>query len=97
VLPAAPASTSAPTISGTPKQGLVLTASPGTWTNSPTSYSYQWQRYSGGWQSIAGATASTYTPGAGDVWSALRVQVVASNAGGSSSPAYSAPTAAVSP
>ena len=33
-----------PSISGSPVTGQTLTANPGTWSNSPTSYSYQWQR-----------------------------------------------------
>ena len=41
---AAPGNTSPPAVSGTPKVGSTLTVSNGTWTNSPTSYDYQWQR-----------------------------------------------------
>ena len=40
----APGNLTLPTISGTPQQGQTLTASNGTWSNSPTSYSYQWAR-----------------------------------------------------
>src|SRR5438132_12303368 len=42
VLPLPPSSTSPPTITGTPKQGQTLTEVHGSWTNSPTSYAYQW-------------------------------------------------------
>jgi uncharacterized delta-60 repeat protein len=38
----APSSSSPPTISGTPEAGQALTASQGSWSASPTSYSYQW-------------------------------------------------------
>src|SRR5205085_285659 len=44
-----------------------------------------------------GATKQTYVPVAGDVGHTLRVQETASNAGGSSAPASSAPTAVVVP
>ena len=36
-----------PAITGTAQVGNTLTASNGTWSNSPTSSSYQWARYSG--------------------------------------------------
>ena len=43
---AAPVNTSAPSVSGSTAEGSVLTASNGSWSNSPTSYSYQWQQCS---------------------------------------------------
>ena len=43
---AAPANTTPPNVSGTAKVGSTLTVSNGTWSNSPTSYTYQWQRCS---------------------------------------------------
>ena len=43
-LAAAPANTSLPTVSGSAFVGSTLTGTTGTWSNSPTSYSYQWQR-----------------------------------------------------
>src|SRR5439155_5409068 len=72
----------------------------GTWTNNPTSYTYQWQQCDSGGANctaIAGATSQTYVPVAADVGHTLRVQETASNAGGSSSPATSAQTAVVTP
>ena len=93
----APDSTSPPAISGTAQQGQALTASTGTWSGSPTSYSFQWQRCDSsgsGCTDVAGATAQTYALDAADVGSAMRVVVTASNAYGSGS-ATSAPTAGV--
>jgi hypothetical protein len=85
---AAPANTAAPTISGTPKSGQKLTASNGTWSNNPTSFTYQWQRCASDARScgdITGATSQSYTASSGDVGHALRVVVTASNADGKSS------------
>jgi hypothetical protein len=42
--PTAPASTGAPAISGTPQEGVTLTASDGTWSSPPTALAYEWQR-----------------------------------------------------
>ena len=57
-----PASTSAPTISGTGRQGQTLTATDGGWSLSPT-ITRQWQRSTDGgvtWSDISGATSLTY-------------------------------------
>ncbi|GAA1925284.1 carboxypeptidase regulatory-like domain-containing protein [Nocardioides marmoribigeumensis] len=93
-VPAAPAlqNTAAPTVTGTAKVGSTLTAKPGTWSQSGTTFAYQWLR---GTTAITGATASTYKPTATDVGKQLRVRVTASKAGFSSSSAQSALTAAV--
>lgn len=93
----APTNTSAPTISGTAQDGALLTAGHGSWTGSPSSYAYQWQRCDsagGGCAAIAGATSSRYTVSSSDVGHRLRVAVTAGNAGGDGS-ATSAPTAVV--
>lgn len=81
-----------PAISGTPRVGQTLTAIPGTWTNSPTSFSYQWRA---GGADIPGATGATYVPVAGDIGAVLAFQVIAHNAIGDSKPVTSPPTAAV--
>ena len=94
-----PANTSPPTIGGAAQQGKTLTEAHGSWTNSPTSYSYQWLRCDStgaNCAAISGATSQTYVPVAADVGHAIRVQETASNAGGAGSAASSGPTTAVS-
>jgi hypothetical protein len=98
VLPAVPEDTSRPTIAGTAQLGLTLTEVHGSWTNSPTAYTYQWLRCSpagAGCTPIAGATAQSYVPLAADVGHGLRVTETASNAGGPGSPAESSAPAVV--
>lgn len=94
---AAPQNTAAPTISGTAREGQTLTASNGTWSNSPTSFTYQWQRCASdgtGCGDITGAVSKTYTVAAGDVGHTVRVAVTAINADGKAT-ADSAPTEVV--
>jgi hypothetical protein len=91
---AAPQNTSAPTISGTPKVDSPETADNGTWSNTPTSFAYQWQRCASDGSAcgdITAGTTKTYTPAVGDVGHALRVVVTATNADGKAS-ATSAPS-----
>src|SRR5207248_3267546 len=93
-----PANTSPPTIVGTAQQGQTLTEPHGVWTNSPTSFAYQWQQCNSegaSCASITGATSQTYVLTAGDVGHTIRVQETASNAGGSGAPASSAATAVI--
>jgi hypothetical protein len=95
---AAPSNTAAPTITGTPQAGQTLTASNGTWTNSPTSYAYQWQRCNASGASCAnipGETRNVRVVAADDVGNRLRVIVTATNAIGSGQ-ATSAPTEVIS-
>jgi hypothetical protein len=68
------------TISGTGTVGQVLTATNGNWTNSPTSFGYQWIRGAG---TNIGTNASTYTLVAGDSGFPVRCAVTAVNAAGS--------------
>jgi hypothetical protein len=94
--PAAPVNTAPPAISGAARVGQTLTASTGTWSNTPTAYTYQWSRCSSsgtGCTAIAGAPS--YTVQSADVSHTLRVAVTASNGGGSSAPATSAATGIV--
>lgn len=84
---AVPQNTAAPTISGTAREGQTLTASNGSWDNSPTSYKYAWQRCNvdnTGCTTISGATGKTYTLTSADVDHRLRVIVTAVNADGQS-------------
>ena len=83
---------------GPPSRDRRSTASTGTWTNTPVSYTYQWESCSGTTcTAISGATASTYAVAATDVGKTLEVLVTATNTGGSSTPAASVPTAVVVP
>jgi hypothetical protein len=82
-----PAATSPPAISGTLEEGQTMVATPGTWSGSPTSFSYQWQRCSdgGACANITDATSSTYTTADDDVSDTLAVQVTAGNSYGTDS------------
>ncbi|HEX6699979.1 MAG TPA: hypothetical protein VF101_04540 [Gaiellaceae bacterium] len=94
---AAPVNTALPTISGTPTVGQTLTASDGTWSNSPTSFAYKWLRCNtsgGSCVSVSNGTAKTYTLVGADAGHTMRVDVTAKNADGSAT-ARSAPTAVV--
>lgn len=73
-----------PLINGQPAVGQVLTCGTGTWSNTPSSYTYQWydQTLSGA-TPISGATSSTYIPQTSDVGDQLYCQVTASNLSGS--------------
>lgn len=84
---AAPANTSLPTISGSTSLNSVLTAGSGTWSNSPTSYAYQWLRNG---VAISGETNQMHIVSSADQGTTLTVRVTASNAVGPSSPATSA-------
>lgn len=95
----APVNTAPPTISGTATVGHTLSASDGTWSNSPTSFSYQWLRCNGGGnncEGISGATTKTYVLTSADAGHTIRVRVSATNSDGSAT-AESNATAAVTP
>jgi hypothetical protein len=80
-----PQSTARPAINGMTTEGHTLTATTGTWEDTPTSYAYQWQdcNASGtGCTNINDATATGYTLTPSDVGSTVRVVVTAANEGG---------------
>ena len=81
-----PVATTAPSIAGTVVAGQQLTASVGTWTGSPTSFAYQWQRCDAAGTSCAaipGAVSSGYTLTPGDIGATLSLVVTATGSGGS--------------
>ena len=96
VPPPPPVNASAPTISGTVEQDQTLTATPGSWTNSPdpSGYTYQWEDCDalGGCADIPGAGQATYKLTANDVGDAIVVRVQASNSSGAGAAATSSPT-----
>jgi len=100
-----PANSSPPTISGTPatetaklRLGQTLTASPGTWSGSPTQFTYQWLRCEGNGEAGTSeelgsecepittgkgpATGETYEVQPQDVSRTIAVKVEAKNASG---------------
>ena len=98
-----PSSTAAPTISGSPpietgklRLGQTLKVTQGSWTNSPTSFSYQWLRCEGYGEAgaseelgtecepITAATHETYEVQALDVTHTIIATVEARNASGAS-------------
>lgn len=79
--PAAPVTATPPSI-GTPIQvGMPVSVTNGTWTNTPTSFAYQWTLDG---SAIAGATKSSYTPLPSDQGHYLGAEVAASNGGSTS-------------
>ncbi len=81
----APVSTVAPVVSGQSVQGQTLSASTGSWSPTPTSYTYQWQRSTDGgstWNNISGAITSSYSVAGGDLNAQIRTVVSAINSYG---------------
>src|SRR6266542_310652 len=85
---APPANSSLPAVSGTPTVGQALSATTGSWSGSPTSYAYAWERCDtagANCNAISGATSASYTLASADTGFTLRVMVTATNSGGSAS------------
>lgn len=93
---ARPAVLTQPQVSGTTTVGQSLLANAGTWSGSPTSFSYQWRRCDANGANcvdIAAATNPQYTLSPGDIGATLALVVTASGKGGQTS----ATTAATAP
>lgn len=77
-----PANTVPPSVTGTAVVGQTLSTTNGTWTNSPSSFTYQWYR---GATLISGATSSTYTLVQADAGNTSNIKcvVTATNSAGS--------------
>lgn len=97
----APVNTCPPRITGYVYAGQMLTEQHGSWSGSPTSYSYQWYRCTvsatPACAAIAGAAGPTYVLQAADVGSVIRVSETAGNPAGPGAPAVSMATPAVQP
>lgn len=81
-----PTPTSPPIVSGTGKAGQTLVCSTGTWTGSPTAFSYQWYRDG---TPIAGATSSKYVVQTSDEGLSITCTATASSAAGTGTRASS--------
>ena len=94
-----PSNSSPPTISGSTEVGATLTADKGTWSGTePISYSYGWYRCSEDGSTCSGineATDPTYELEPADHGSRMKVEVIATNGGGSSEPEESSLTGVV--
>lgn len=93
VLPGTFRNTRDPSISGTPRVGLPLTADPGGWSPTPT-LSYQW--YAEG-VAVRRATSQTFTPTSAELAKRITVEVTARRLGYLTALTESAATAKVTP
>jgi hypothetical protein len=94
-----PKISTAPAVTGVAAVGRRLTTTNGTWTNTPTSYVYRWQRCDRTGSNcvrIVNATSSRYTLGAADAGHTIRSEVLASNSGGPAASGYEPSAAATS-
>jgi RHS repeat-associated protein len=89
-----PGSRTAPVLSGRSNVGETLTTSTGTWSNTPTSYSYQWKR---GSTIIPNASGSSYTLTAADVGYVVTAVVTAVSRTGSTAATSDARTVVGAP
>jgi GH25 family lysozyme M1 (1,4-beta-N-acetylmuramidase) len=85
---ARPTNLKPPLISGTAQDGAILSSSVGTWTGSPTKFTYRWRRCDAGGISciaIPHATGPRRTLTPDDIGSTLSLVVTATGAGGAAS------------
>lgn len=93
-----PTNSDAPAVSGIARTGETLDASTGSWTGSPSSYTYQWKRANaadGTYSNIGSATSNQYVLTDADIDKFIKVSVIATNSFGSSSAELSAATSIV--
>ena len=76
----APVLTTAPAVTGHPAMGTTLSVTHGTWSNAPTSHTYQWDRDG---SPISGATTRSYVSTSDDLNHTISAVVTATNANGS--------------
>jgi len=96
--PVAPSINAIPEISGTARTGSTLTTTNGTWSGSPSSYTYQWKRSAtstGSYTDIPSATNSSYVLTDADIDKYIKVSVVATNGVGPSTAATSVATSVI--
>ena len=96
--PARPDNLEPPTISGTTESGQTLTSSPGSWTNDPESYAYQWEvcsPYGEACEPISEADTATYVVSENEVGKRISVEVSASNGGVKGGPVSSGLTSVI--
>lgn len=92
VAPGVLTSTRSPAITGTPRVGSRLTANPGTWSKTGTTYAYQWYVNS---VAVAGATGATFVPRPADQMQTATVHVTAKRPGYTPATAISPQTAPI--
>jgi hypothetical protein len=91
---APPVNSTQPQVSGSVASGYTLSCTTGTWTQSPTAYTYQW--FDGN-AAIVGATNASYVVQAADVGAIITCQVTATNSLGSTTATSNAVTSTTNP
>ncbi|MBO0767793.1 MAG: DUF1906 domain-containing protein, partial [Solirubrobacterales bacterium] len=93
-----PVASVAPTVSGTPAAGQILSDQHAQWSQSPSSYGYQWQlcdKTGANCTAVPGATGPNITVPASDTGHTLRVVETAANSLGTGVQSTSPPTAVI--